>query len=236
MLLAAGGARLWRAKQIGDYITKGRVSPFSLKTLPERLGPWHGRDEVLDPLIANGAGATDYLTRVYVDERTGTKIDLLLLYGAASAMHFHAPELCYPKAGYAQAEGPIGRTVVYDDGRKARFSSLIFTRGEGGTTERQVVYYSWRYGQAWTPAGLGPRMSERTPGMFKLQLGRIAAPRENLRTDDAIADESDADPCESFLKLLLPEIERRIAANRSVPTDRGRDRSSAANQSEPPQR
>ena len=227
-LLAAGGARIRRAKQIGDFVNKGRVSPFPLKELPRDLGPWRGGDEAsLDPLIANAAGSTDHLGRVYVDERTGTKLVLLILYGPATGLHYHAPELCYPKAGYAQGEGPIRRTVDFDGNRKATFSSLIFTRGEGGAAERQLVYYAWRYGDLWAPAALSPRLSERTPGMFKLQVSRSASPREHLRTDGAIAEESDADPCESFLKLVLPEIERRIAAKRTESTqanERDKDR------------
>ena len=236
VLLAAGGARFWRAKQIGDYVTKGRVTPFPLKSLPETLGPWRGREETLDPLIANGAGASDHLERVYVDERTGTKLSVLILYGPALGMHYHAPELCYPKAGYEQTDGPIGRTIAFDGDRKANFSSLIFTRGEGGASERQVVYYAWRYGGAWSPAALNPRQSQRTPGLFKLQLARLASAREGLRTDDALAEESDADPCESFLKLLLPEIENRIAANRSATTGDRRVSTAARIQSESPQR
>ena len=86
---------------------------------------------------------------------------------------------------------------------------LQFNRGQGGLLERQQVYYSWRYAGRWSPAV--PTLNEMTRGggMYKVHVARPLGPAE-LTDPDAL--EAVDGPCEAFLRVLLPEIERRLAA------------------------
>jgi hypothetical protein len=216
LLLGSAAARSWQARRVGDEIDAGRMPPFTLKDLPLELGPWKGTDGELDPEIASGAGCTGNISRTYEDERTGLKLNVIVLYGPATTVYIHAPEVCYPKSGFAQEMGPIGRTIEVPTpagkAEKAEFASLLFTKGEGGLAEREMVYYAWWYKGMWSPRQLNQKQSERIPGMFKVHLQRRAGPYERLRLEGADRPGLGEEPCESFLKALLPEIDRRIAA------------------------
>lgn len=218
LLLGSAAVRLWQARRVGAEIVAGRMPPFTLKDLPLEVGAWKGTDGELDPEIASGAGCTGNIARVYEDERTGLRLSVIVLYGPAASVYVHAPEVCYPKAGYAQEMGPIGRVVRYPGPggapAQADFASLLYTKGEGGLAEREMVYYAWWHGGSWSPRQLNQKQSERIPGMFKVHVARRAGPFERLRLDGVDPPGLGEEPCESFLKALLPEIDRRIAANR----------------------
>jgi hypothetical protein len=202
LLAGSGALRYWQQARIEKGLKDGKVSPVPLEGLPKTLGDWEGRDEELDPQIARLTGSTDHVFRTYVDGRTGVALDVIVLYGPAVEMKLHAPEQCYPAAGYETAEGPDYRAIETERG-DIPFCSLVFTKGEGGQAERQEVYYTWRYGGRWTPHRGAHKEMERTPSMYKVHLARRLTERE---ARDA------GGPCEDFLKLLLPAMERLIGA------------------------
>ncbi|HWE37791.1 MAG TPA: exosortase-associated EpsI family protein [Isosphaeraceae bacterium] len=216
LLLGSAAVRFWQARRVDREIVAGRMPPFPLKELPLELGPWKGTDGELEPEIASGAGCTGNIARVYEDERTGLKLRIIVLYGPAASVYIHSPEVCYPRAGYGLELGPIGRAIELptpaDKARRAEFASLLFSKGEGGLADRETVYYAWWYKGTWSPRQLNQKQSERIPGMFKVHVERRAGPYERLRLEGADPPGLGEEPCESFLKILLPEIERRIAA------------------------
>ncbi len=52
------------------------------------------------------------------------------------------------------------------------FHALIATKGEGGATQRQEIYYTWRYDGRWTPLRGSQKLFERIPAMYKVHLAR----------------------------------------------------------------
>jgi hypothetical protein len=198
----AGGVRLWQTRRIDDFLRLHQDSPFPLKEIPLVLGEWKGQEDTLPPDIARATGCRDYVNRTYVDARTGVRISVIILFGPPMEVIEHAPEKCYPLAGYSMVEGPLGRSVPAGD-HKVDFSSMIFQKGEGGNMDRQEVYYTWHYGR-WTPVRALTKQIERTPGMYKVHVARRAAEKESL---------DQTSPCESFLATLIPEIDKRMATS-----------------------
>ena len=147
-------------------------------------------------------GCKDSVFRTYVDGRTGVRISMIVLYGPPVDVTEHTPENCYPHAGYMTSEGPVVRAVPVG-GRPVPFNSMIFEKGEGGSLERQEVYYTWHYGR-WTASRASTKLLERIPGIYKVHLARAVSARETLEPDG---------PSEAFLAQLVPEIERRLAAS-----------------------
>jgi hypothetical protein len=208
----AGAAREWQSRRIDDFLRRNQDSPFPLKDLPLVLSDkdgravWKGVDDKLPPEIARATGCKDYIFRTYTDSATGVRLSLIVLYGPPMEVIEHAPEKCYPYAGYAMVGGLETRYVPVDDhDHTVPFSSMVFQKGEGATIDRKEVYYTWHYGQ-WSPARAITKQIERTPGMYKVHLDRAVAERESREQ---------ASPCESFLSLLIPEMDRRIAASTS---------------------
>jgi len=205
VVAVSGGVRLWQAIRVDAVLDAGRQSPFPLDTLPTMLNSWKGETTVMDDQLVRATGSTDRVTRRYIDQRTGVGLDVIILYGPTSDMFIHSPELCYPKAGY-HSFGDAKTCDVPVAKEKVPFRSVVYAKGEGGQTEIQEVYYSWRYNGRWTPQVSGPKESQRIPGMYKVQIARRVSSTENRDLDN---------PAEAFLEVLIPELERRITADPS---------------------
>lgn len=201
LVAVSAGVRVWQQSRVDQALRSGFVSPFPLAEVPMDLGPWHGEDDKLDPRIADATGAVDSVFRTYTNAETGVRISMILLYGPSAEVFIHAPEVCYPAAGYATISGPQTRQVTVGD-HEVPFYAHTFTRGEGGQRDIQRIFCTWRYAGRWTPARVTYKRFERIPGMFKLHLARAALPGELF---------TERDPCEDFLALLVPDIERRLA-------------------------
>jgi EpsI family protein len=205
-LLAASGAIRWTQAQRFQAVSEAsKESPFPLEDLPLTLGSWRGEPAKLDDQIARATGATDHILRRYVNQATGVKLDLIVLYGPATSVFIHRPETCYPSAGFELAEAAATHTVQAGDLR-APFRALVYARGEGGQAERQEVYYSWRYAGHWTPDVGTFKQLERIPGMYKVHLDRSVTEHEKRDVGN---------PCEAFLQELLPALEQRVQQGRS---------------------
>jgi hypothetical protein len=171
--------------------------------VPLELGPWRGRPEELDPQIARHTGQTDHIFRSYVDTRTGVTLDVIVLYGPAVALKEHAPEQCYPAAGFTIGEGPELRQVPTSAG-VIPFYALVVTKGEGGAAQPQEIYYTWRYSGRWTPLRGSQKQFERIPAMYKVHLARrmAAAERRDI-----------GNPCQDFLQVLMPALDHLLAGS-----------------------
>ena len=201
VLVGSGGIRSWQAGKVRAALEQGKKSSFTLKELPLTLGNWRGEDTILDPQIARRTGASDALFRRYVDQTTGAAVEVIVLYGPAVELFIHMPEVCYTGAGYAQSAGPDQR-VIASSGVEAPFRSLVFVKGQGAEADLEEVYYSWRYQGRWTPQLGTIKQFERIPGMYKVHLARRLTAQERRDV---------ANPCESLLGVLVPEIEHRLS-------------------------
>lgn len=205
LLICSGFLRAEQLRRVEKLLEEGKHSPFVLKDLPIELGPWKGEDTELDPRIAAGTGSVDHVFRRYVNQLTGTAVDVIVLYGPSTHMFIHAPERCYPAAGYTLGEGPDAQPIPLGEGRSAPFRSMVYLKGNEGRPERQEVYYSWRYRNQWSPDVGTHKVFERIPGMYKVHLARAVTDHERREIDN---------PCRQLLTILVPEIERRAAEAR----------------------
>ena len=145
LLGAAGGLRAWQERRVDARLASGLEAPFPLAELPLEVGDWRGAAAELDPRIAQNAGSIDSTLRSYVNRRTGVRLEVIALYGPAAGLRIHAPERCYPQAGYEPVGDVLHHEVDAGPGRPAaQFRSLVYAKGEGGRAERQEVYYAWR--------------------------------------------------------------------------------------------
>lgn len=184
------------------------VAPFDLDAIPRTLGGWISSGESqLDPVTMRITGATDHLFRAYYDEMTGTFLSVLILYGPAEPVLPHTPQVCYPASGYRSLNPPVDRTIELGGGQSAGFRAALFGRSGGRTTVRQSVYHSYRLDGVWSPDVTDRSLPRRWAGLFKVQIQRQVL--EGERTD---GDE----PIESFLRQLLPAMERMIATSTSA--------------------
>lgn len=205
LLATSATVRYWQSRGVDEALRQGLKSPFELKELPMTLGDWKGTDEPLDPAIARATGCSDSVFRTYSNEKTGARVSLILLYGPAEEVSIHSPDNCYPAAGYGLVGGVERRNVEAGKSRYP-FESMVYIKGEGGRTERQEVYCTWRYSGQWNPARAVMKKLERLPGMYKVHVTRQVVPGELREVGN---------PCESLLAELMPWVDRRLAESAS---------------------
>ena len=210
LLAASAAGRAWQGRRVDQRLRDGRIAPFAVAELPKTLGPWVGIDITMDPIIARATGSTEQVQRSYQNTITGQKVEMIFLFGPSTEMFIHAPDVCYPAAGYERIAGPVPHQIAAPgDAPRWPFQELIYAKGEGGAADQQEVYFSWRYAGEWSPGMLTRKASERIPGMFKVQVARPIRDRE-------LAVRGIGNPCEAFLAYLMPEIDRRIAQGQAA--------------------
>jgi hypothetical protein len=212
LLLAFSGLiRTWQDERFETAKHRVVTPLFALKDLPTTLtgpmGTWKtvgDADVVLDPQIIRIAGSADSLVRNYVEQSTGVMVTVLVLYGRAEAIVAHVPEVCYPATGHELADD-VTEATIHTGPRPAQFRSLIYSKNGGTVASRDEVLYSFRHDDGnWSPDVNGNwRVLRYSPAMFKVQIQRKVAEREQRRLNN---------PTEAFLGLLIPELERRIAS------------------------
>lgn len=205
LLGTSGLVRAWQDHQLEVKAHEAETAPFPMADLPRNLGRWkaQGKDQELDPETLEIAGASDYVSRSYVDEQTGVVLSLIVVFGPAERVVGHIPEVCYPAVGYSPASTPTDLTITFDSG-SARFRAMAFAKGQGLTGDRQEVYYSFRHAGHWSPTTAETRKRYRLePATFKVQVQRRVGEAEGRGLNN---------PIESLLSVLVPELEHRIAA------------------------
>jgi hypothetical protein len=125
---------------------------------------------------------------------------MIVLFGPATEVFVHIPEVCYTGAGHMQSAGADKR-IVRSGGVEPPFGSLVFVKGQGAAADIEEVYYSWRYPGHWTPELVTMKQFERIPGMYKVHLARRLTEHERRDVGN---------PCEWLLEILVPQIERRL--------------------------
>lgn len=207
LLLASGGLKLWRDHRARTGTGPSEVK-VSLANLPRVLGEWRSDDRsdgALAADIVRIAGCDQHIVRTYVNEQTGVRVTVAVLSGRAELLSQHTPEYCYPATGYRLVGEPSLRTIRYGS-KSAVFWDGRYSRGRGGSEERQEVHFAFHHAGRWSPDLAELRNAFRaSDDMLKVQIQRLVTDRETRGVDD---------PGEQFLQKLLAEIERRIEAGR----------------------
>ena len=203
----SGLVRAVQDRRFGQEKGYLETCPFRLSSIPTSLGGWKVSDDGekgLDELTLRITGSTDHILRTYVDELTGVTLSVLVLFGPATPVVPHTPEVCYPASGYTAVEESSDRTIKAGSDRGAPFRSAIYSKSGGRIMLREEVYYSFRLGDDWSPdMGRGRKFPRKNPGIFKVQVQRRVVEGERRDRDD---------PIEGFLSLLVADIEQRVAA------------------------
>jgi Protein of unknown function (DUF3485) len=215
LLLGSGAVRVAQEYRFGVASQNASKAPFSLRDIPTTLGDdstgkWvnEGGEKILDKETRQIANAVDYMDRVYVDERTGVRLEALVVFGSAEGVFPHSPTVCFPSFGYNVADGSRQHLIPTTSGT-AVFASWIYVKPALPGSRTEVFYSFWHDG-LWSPyAAQTSKRFRHHPEMFKVQVQRIVGPTERRTMDDA---NDELPPIEDFLQKLLPELEQRIMA------------------------
>lgn len=203
VLLAASGIshRLWT----GSWTLSDEpgLSAARLAEVPASIGDWVGADQEVDARQLARAEAVGHLARRYVQRRTGEQVSLFLICGRPGPIAVHTPDICYGGIGFRVADKPAQHHVEGDAERPAAaFLRANFVKADPVAPVRMRIYWTWKEGRGWK-APANPRLTfGAAPALYKLYLVYRAAPGAEL---------PEHDPCQDFLRDLLPELEKALS-------------------------
>lgn len=75
--------------------------PVPLKAFPYHIEDWEGKDVPIPVAIQRVARNDDFVSRVYINQRTGKWVNLYIAFSARPrTMLGHRPQICYPASGW----------------------------------------------------------------------------------------------------------------------------------------
>ena len=170
-----------------------------LDRLPAEAGDWQLVDELpLDQDLVEMFQCIGSTNRTYRNRQSGETVHLSLIVGPPGPTSVHTPEICYSSQGY-HVDVPAERRKYPTKNSEATVANEFWKTTfapDGRRPTRLIAYYSWCDGQTWR-APDRPRFAfGGLPYLYKVQLATKIMPR---------ADE-DRDPCDDFLRALLPAL------------------------------
>jgi hypothetical protein len=171
-----------------------------MDALPLEAGDWIGAPlEVKNPQTGGVAGT---LYRRYENHRTGDAATVFLVCGRSGPVSIHTPEVCYAADGFVV--GAKSKTPLGDN--DAAFFSADAVKSKAAVETRLRIFWGWNDGKGWTApddARFTYVAYRHSPVLYKLYVQRdLNGPAQASREE----------PCQSLLKVLLPELDRTLFA------------------------
>jgi hypothetical protein len=167
-----------------------------LEDLPLEIGAWKGQRIEVKPGQA-GAGVAGFIQRRYENHQTGAAVAFALVCGRPGPVSIHTPEVCYGARGYRVG---TRQRVAVADGQGSLWKTDA-ARTTATDEVRRRIYFGWYCSGKWQAPDDARLEFPREPVLHKLYVVR-----------DLAAAESRDEPCEEFLKVLLPELHRTVLA------------------------
>ena len=173
-----------------------------LEQLPLTIGDWQGESLQLDPAIVQRAGFRGYVSRRYVNQRTGAAVNVLVACGRPGPLAVHTPEVCFGGVGFTTADDPSRCTFAGASGETpAEFFKGTFIRKDSISPEKLRVLWSWNKREVWGVSD-NPRWTfAGVPILYKAYVTQSFVPH-----DDATDGEVGLD----FVREFLPELDKAL--------------------------
>jgi hypothetical protein len=160
------------------------------------LGDWKSSPRELDARQLEVAGVKNYISRVYVNRKTGASVHVLLICGAPGPISVHEPSVCYTSAGYGMRSEE--KAAVGTD----EFKGGKFVKGPPNPDSLRILWAWTTDGHFQIPDNPRRAFGRNVPALFKLYVIRQTLP------DDGTTKQ---DPSTELLEVLLPELKRCLA-------------------------
>jgi Protein of unknown function (DUF3485) len=173
------------------------------ESVPMVIGDWKATELEMDPRVRAMGGGVACLSRVYANQSRGVAVSVLLLGGLPADISRHTPEVCYTGAGFI-----LNGSSLYpfhygaDEQRRGEFQTAVATR-RGTNPSILRIFWGWNASEGWA-APSEPRWTYGSaPALCKLYVVRETA---------GAAVAQGVDPCNDFLRVFLPELDRLVFA------------------------
>jgi hypothetical protein len=194
----------------GAWTNRWNVSPAlaalatKFESVPMVIGDWQGTPFELPAQDRAMAGAVACLARVYSNPKRGVSVSVMLLGGLPGKISTHTPDVCYTGAGFTLGSTSAFQHPVATDVGPAEFRTALATR-EGTNPSILRIFWGWNASGRWSAPEEPRWVFAATPALCKLYVIR--------ETAGVTVDPAD-DPCNDFLTVFLPELDKLVFAAR----------------------
>jgi hypothetical protein len=190
----------------GAWINRWGASPAlaalraRFESVPMEIGDWKGTAFEVPAAERAMAGAVDCLARRYSNPKRGVSVTVLLLGGLPGNISAHTPDVCFAGAGYTLNSPSVFRCKTPPNDRGAEFRTALATHA-GPNPSVLRLFWSWNASRGWS-APAEPRWEFATaPALCKLYV---------IRETAGATVEPEDDPCNDFLRELLPRLDELV--------------------------
>ncbi len=166
-----------------------------LDAIPLELGEWDGEAMEVKSGEA-GAGVARCIKRRYVHRKSGAVVSLFLVCGRPGPVSIHTPEVCYGASGFM-----VGAKGRYESETGDKMWKTDAVRANATEETRLLLYWGWSDGSSWTASDDARVQFARRPVLHKLYV---------VRELSGANESNQSEPCEEFLRLLLPSLRRIV--------------------------
>jgi hypothetical protein len=176
-------------------------------SLPKEVGPWVGTDNEVGKDILQVAGAVNHVSRTYLNNQTGAKVDLWLIVGHSRDIVRHTPDICYPAHGFGQDDIKPLKQVIKAGGEDATFYTARFRNEQafGGGPALQRVFWGWNANTDDEHQWIAPDSAKRYFGnnrrLYKMYFTANMTDRDEPVGENAAV---------AFAKVMLPEVNHAL--------------------------
>ncbi len=167
----------------------------TLQTLPLNIGDWR---LVSEPELEGSAQRIlqwyGSILREYVNDTTGDRITVFVVYGPRGPIAVHTPEVCYSSKG-TETAGERLATPLLINGETQSLWKVKFRKPRSTDAPHLEVWYGWSDGGPWKASSL-PRVW-LTDSLYKIQ---VAGPPAKSGEEMS--------PVENFLRDFLPSLQK----------------------------
>jgi hypothetical protein len=173
------------------------------KNVPKKIGDWVGQDMPVDEQNRKTAGAVNYVSRFYKNEKTGREVRLWLIVGHSRDIVRHTPNICYPNAGFRQDSPEIRHQVSLKGKDPAEFYTAKFIKESSFGRIAERVFWAWNSPATnkWEAPDTARHHYGLTKALYKVYF------TTNTFGDEKTAEDSVA---AEFAELMLPEIDKAL--------------------------
>ncbi len=166
-----------------------------LDAIPLELGEWDG--EVMEVKSGEaGNGVARCIKRRYVHRKSGAVVSLFLVCGRPGPVSIHTPEVCYGASGFM-----VGTKGRYESESGDNMWKTDAIRTNATEETRLRLYWGWSDGSGWAASDDARVQFARRPVLHKLYV---------VRELSGLNESNQSEPCEEFLRLLLPSLRRSL--------------------------
>jgi hypothetical protein len=169
-------------------------------SVPMVVGDWKATPFDLPAGERAMAGAVACLTRRYSNARRDETVSVVLLGGLPGDISIHTPEACYPAAGYTLGSSSAFKHRNGPDEHSADFRTAVATKG--GTSPSVLrIFWGWNASNGWSAPDEPRWKYARATALCKIYV---------IRETAGAAVDPASDPCNEFLSVFLPELDRLV--------------------------